>query len=71
MTCRRGLYTMLAMGCFPVGITALSVLASRVQVLIICLLRFFLTHSLLISGMATPNCLDIYSWCPLTFLSLV
>jgi len=27
----RGLYTMLAMGCFPVGITVLSLLASRVQ----------------------------------------
>ena len=41
MTCRRGLYTMLAMGCFPVGITVLSLLASRVQVLIFFLPRFF------------------------------
>ena len=35
--CRRGLYITLAMGSFPVGIVALSVLASRVQVVTLLL----------------------------------
>ena len=39
---RRGLYTMLAMGSFPVGIIALSVVASRIQVFT-CLIMIFLT----------------------------
>ena len=44
---RRGLYMMLAMGSFPVGIIALSVLASRVQVLVSCFsLQVFLTQRL-------------------------
>ena len=42
---RRGLYTMLAMGSFPVGIIALSVVASRIQVFT-CLIMIFLTKNL-------------------------
>ena len=83
---RRGLYTMLAMGSFPVGIIALSVVASRIQVFT-HLIMIFLTQNLsagpvgqlfifLIllhpwSGMASPDCLGIPPWCSLPLLSLV